>query len=89
MNQIPLIKPGSVGEKKEHLRKISELKNNVKFQQETAAQMDADISEANVSMEPLKKANSQLMNIIRAAETGHNLLLTTMTEINKEIGSVM
>merc|ERR1712130_712845 len=43
------------GEKKEHLRKISELRNNVKFQQETAAQMDADISEANVSMGPLKK----------------------------------
>ena len=29
------------------------------------------------------------MNIIRAAEKGHNLLLNTMTEINKEIGMVM
>ena len=32
-------------EKKKHLTRISELKNNVKFQRESGAAMDADISE--------------------------------------------
>ncbi|CAG5089382.1 Oidioi.mRNA.OKI2018_I69.PAR.g12195.t1.cds [Oikopleura dioica] len=76
-------------QKKANNQRITELKNNVKFQKETAELMEKDIAKANVEMEPLKTANRQLMNIIQAAEKGHNLLLNTMTEINKEIGSVM
>jgi cell division septum initiation protein DivIVA len=78
-----------LGEKKENLRRIAELKSNLKFGRESAATMDAEIAEANVSMQPYKNANAALMNIIHAAEKGHNLLLNTMTEINKEIGAVL
>ena len=92
-------------QKKANNQRIAELKNNVKFQKETSDLMDKDMAAANVEMEPLKTANRQLMNIIQvqpndsnkmslnfliqAAEKGHNLLLSTMTEINNEIGSVM
>ena len=36
-------------------------------------------------MEPFKKQNKMLMNIIGAAEKGHNMLLSTMQSINSEI----
>ncbi|CBY18462.1 unnamed protein product [Oikopleura dioica] len=76
-------------QKKTNIQRINELKNNVKFQKETSDLMDKDMAAAKVEMDPLKTANRQLMNIIQAAEKGHNLLLNTMTEINNEIGSVM
>lgn len=38
---------------------------------------------------PTKKENQMLMNIIQAAEKGHNMLLSTMQNINKEIGGVI
>ena len=47
-------------------------KNNLNFQM-------------NEEMAPTKKQNAQLMNIINAAEKGHNLLLNTMQTINNDI----
>jgi len=41
----------------------------------------------NNEMAPYKKQNAMLMNIVSAAEKGHNMLLTTMSSINKEISS--
>ena len=42
-------------------------------------------AEINRDMEPFKKQNKMLMNIIGAAEKGHNMLLSTMQSINSEI----
>ena len=38
-------------------------------------------------MDPYKKQNKALMNIINAAEKGHNMLLSTMKNINSEISN--
>ena len=42
-------------------------------------------AEINKTMEPYKKQNKMLMGIINAAEKGHNMLLSTMQNINNEI----
>ena len=41
----------------------------------------------NGEMDPYKKQNVKLMNIINAAEKGHSLLLNTMQNINTEMSS--
>jgi len=50
---------------------------------------DDELNDMKAKLDPYKKQNAMLMNIIQAAEKGHNMLLGTMSDINKEIAGTM
>ena len=58
-------------------------------EEDHAAELDEVHAKMNLEMEPTKKENKHLMGIIGAAEKGHNLLLNTMQDINKNISGQM
>ncbi|CAG5103696.1 Oidioi.mRNA.OKI2018_I69.chr1.g893.t1.cds [Oikopleura dioica] len=68
-------------------QKISNLRAEKKSLEEYAQMQKTETDKMNAEMAPYKKQNAMLMNIVSAAEKGHNMLLTTMSSINKEISS--
>ena len=78
-----------LGEKKRHLEKITSLKRERNDLVAAAEMQEAELSDIRCKFEPYKKQNAMLMNIIRSAEKGHNMLLNTMSDINKEIAGTM
>ena len=54
-----------------------------------AAHQEEELRDMKCKFEPYKKQNAMLMNIIQAAEKGHNMLMTTMSDINKEIAGTL
>ena len=71
------------------MAKISALKAESKALKDFGACQDAELHVMQTELAPFKKQNAMLMNIIQAAEKGHNMLLGTMTDINKEISGTL
>ena len=78
-----------VAEKKINHERITALKREKGDMERHSAMQDSELADMKSKFEPYKKQNAMLMNIIQAAEKGHNMLLGTMSDINKEIAGTL
>ena len=78
-----------LAERKANHDRLAALKREKNDTVRHAAMQDDELRDMRSKLDPYKKQNAMLMNIIQAAEKGHNMLLHTMSDINKEIAGTM